>query len=114
VAADTCACWSTEERCEPCRDTLWGALRGVVAVRGERWADEIAARRREAWTPWPRDSARVHAAAIEKVADLTRDRVLRDRFATELECWAARRWENYRPLAMLAQRRDADLSLRNR
>lgn len=93
----TCSCRSTAELCELCRDSLYAQLRGVAACRADRWADELAAKRSAPLVPWPVGSERVHAAAIEQVADLTRDERLRELLATELERWAAKRWDESLP-----------------
>lgn len=69
-------------------------LKGVAAVRGERWADDVAARvpRARRAEPWPTDSEKALALAKLQVADLARDQQLLELLAREANAWAARRW----------------------
>ncbi len=88
----TCACWSTSERCELCRDGLFAQLRGSAALRGERYASELAARRRGPAVPWPTGNERLLAIARERCADISSDRKLLELLAAEFLAWAERRW----------------------
>lgn len=85
----TCACWSTAERCELCRDGLFAQLRGSAALRGERYADELAARRGTRGYMAPEQ---LLAVARERCADLSSDRKLLELLAAEFLVWAERRW----------------------
>lgn len=79
--------------CDVHRAGQFEQLRGVVACRGEVWADEIAAKAPQLrCEPWPSGSEKVVAIARTKVADLTRDPQLLEQLAAELARWAERRW----------------------
>ncbi|MEO8844576.1 MAG: hypothetical protein ABI591_20880 [Kofleriaceae bacterium] len=92
----TCSC-VRDQLCDSCIDAMFAHLRGTAACRGERWSDELAARRRGPWILWPVDSERVRIAALERVEDLTRDPRLRERLSAELVGYAAKRWNEMRP-----------------
>ena len=93
--ADCCA---VDQLCDRCLNAMLAHLRGVAANRGERWAGELALQRRAPWTPWPLDSAKVREHAIRRVSDLSRDVRLRERLADEAVRYAARRWDEARPV----------------
>ena len=84
--------------CDACVDAMFAHLRGTAACRGERWATDLAARRRAPWIPWPVDNGHVLELAAGRVKDLTRDPRLRALLAAELVAYAARRWNDYRPV----------------
>lgn len=79
------------ERCELCRDSLFAQLRGSAALRGERYADELAAKRRGPAVAWPSSNDQLLAIARERCADLSSDRAPLELLAAEFLAWAERR-----------------------
>jgi len=86
-----CECSSALAKCASCRRDLFAQLRGVVACRGEAWANRVAklTLTRE---PWPAHEGKARSIALRWVADLDRDESMRELLAEELARWAARRW----------------------
>jgi hypothetical protein len=88
-----CSCRTGDVLCGLCREGLFTQLRGSAALRGERYADELAAARvvpRD--TPWPTGSPKLMAVARLRCADLSRDVKLLELLAAEFLVWAGRRW----------------------
>lgn len=67
-------------------------LKGVAALRGELWAESVAAKM-PALTSWP-ETEKMRSIAARKVEDLASDLELRRRLADELVRWAERWWRN--------------------
>ena len=98
-----CGC-REDALCEICLDARFMQLKGVAAVRGERWADETAqwmSRDRE----WPEYSPKMLVIARLKIAELGRDPKLLEKLAMECARWAAKRWNAARSVAANAEQR---------
>ena len=66
-------------------------LRGSAALRGERYADELAAKRHGPVVTWPSGNDQLLAIARERCGDLSSDRKLLELLAAEFLVWAERR-----------------------
>lgn len=84
----TCACWTTEARCDECRASLFAQLRGVAYSRARTWVAEL----RSVRGSWPVGSAAVLAVAKLRVGDLTRDAKLLEMLAAVCAEEAGRMW----------------------
>jgi hypothetical protein len=87
-----CDCPPTQ-RCSACVDQAMLWFSGMAAMRGGRWAEDVA-RRRPALLgrPWPANDGRAAELARSKVRDLSEDPGVVDRLAVKLAEHAARRW----------------------
>lgn len=80
--------------CSRCRDTLHETLGGVACLRGEWLADRVATRTRIR-EPWP-STPKAHALEVGAIVDLSRDAILRERFAEDVHRFAVKRWDEIR------------------
>jgi hypothetical protein len=92
MSAIGCSCDPTR-RCPACVDQAMMWFSGMAALRGGRWAEDVARRRPGLLRrPWPPNDGRAAELARAKVRDLSEDPGVVDRLAVKLAEHAARRW----------------------
>ncbi len=87
-------CCSPRELCDLHLAGAFQQMKGVCALRGELWAEQVAlsvSRSRE----WPQ-TERMLAIARRPVTDLASDERLLEMLTDECASWAERRWVGYR------------------
>jgi hypothetical protein len=90
-----CSCDGGTPRCDACIEQalFWNA--GTAALRGRRWASEVAAKVGTAKT-WPPFEGRAAEIARRRVTDIDSDPGIREAFARRCHAAAAERWDELR------------------